>query len=349
MIVIILTKREVFVMSVKKIAKAAGVSTATVSRVLNGSDKVRETTAKRVMKVVDEMNYRMDHVARRMKVKQTDSLVIGLVITDIDNPFFSSVAKGVENVASKNKLVTMICNTNENPKKEKFFLNAMLSEKVSGAIIVPTTGNLDFFQDLVADGFPMVMVDRKPKGLNIDTVSLNNEKGSYDAVSKLIQNRHNRIGIVAGIRGLSNTEERLSGYVRALEESGIKITEDLIVYGDYVESGGRRAIDRFLSLDHPPTAVFSSNNLMTLGCIKELYSRKLSIPDDMAIIGFDDSTWAEALIPPLSTVKQPGYELGVNAAELLIKRLNDGDSNVINIVLNPELIVRKSCGSGGVS
>ena len=216
-------------MSVKKIAEIAGVSTATVSRVLNGSDKVRESTAKRVMKVVEEMNYRMDHVARRMKVKQTDSLVVGLMITDIDNPFFSSVAKGVEDVVSKNKLVMMICNTNENPEKERFFLNAMLSEKVSGAIIVPTKGNLDFFQDLVEDGFPMVMVDRKPKNLKIDAVSLNNQKGSYEAVKKLVENNHNRIGFVAGIKGLSNTEERLAGYQQALNESGINI-KDAVSY-----------------------------------------------------------------------------------------------------------------------
>jgi DNA-binding LacI/PurR family transcriptional regulator len=332
-------------MSVKEIAKAAGVSTATVSRVLNGSDKVRESTAKKVKKVIDDMNYRIDHVARRMKVKQTDSLVIGLIITDIDNPFFSSVAKGVEDVASRNKLVTMICNTNENPEKEKFFLNAMLSEKVSGAIIVPTIGNLDFLQELVDEKFPMVMVDRIPKGLDIDSVSLNNSKGSYEAVKRLIKNGHKRIGIVAGIKGLSNTEERLDGYFQALKEVKIKISEDLIVYGDYIESGGIKAMKQFLSLDNPPTAVFSTNNLMTLGCIKVLYKNKVKIPEDMSLIGFDDSIWAEALIPPLTTVKQPGYELGVNAAELLIKRLKNGKANSIDVVLNPELIVRESCGT----
>ena len=332
-------------MSVKEIAKAAGVSTATVSRVLNGSDKVRESTAKKVKKVVDEMNYRMNHVARRMKVKQTDSLVIGLVITDIDNPFFSSIAKGVEEVASKNKLVTMICNTNENPEKERFFLNAMLSEKVSGVIIVPTTGNLDFFHELVEDDFPMVMVDRKLKGLRIDSVSLNNKKGAYEAVKRLIQNGHRRIGVVAGIKGLSNTQERLFGYREGLRESGIEEDKDLIFYGDYVESGGRKAIEKFMALKNPPTAVFSTNNLMTLGCIKEIYKQELTIPDDIAIIAFDDSVWSEALIPPLTTVKQPGFELGVNAAELLMKRLNNGDSNRVDVVLNPELVIRKSCGS----
>lgn len=332
-------------MSIKKIAKAAGVSTATVSRVLNGSDKVREHTAKRVMKVVEEMNYRLDHVARRMKVKPTDSLVIGLIITDIGNPFFSNVAKGVEDVAFKNRHVLMICNTNEDPEKEKFFLNSMLSEKVSGVIVVPTKGNATFFEKLVSDGFPMVMVDRRPGSLPVDSVSLNNEEGGYQAAKRLIENGHKRIGIIVGIKGLSNTQDRLQGYKNALKEAGIPILKELITYGDYIESGGRSATKKLLALPNPPTAIFSTNNLMTLGCIKELYKRKVSIPDEMALIGFDDSTWAEALIPPLTTVKQPGYELGVNAAELLIKKLSNGNSSRMNIVLNPELVIRESCGT----
>lgn len=331
--------------SIKEIAKEAGVSTATVSRVLNKSDRVRPKTAQKVLNVVEKLNYRIDHVARRMKVKSADSLVIGLIITDIGNPFFSNVAKGVEDVAFKNKHIVMICNTNESPEKEKFFLNSMLSEKVSGAIIVPTTGNGIYFEKLVEDGFPMVMVDRRPKNLNIDTVSINNEAGGYQATQRLIKNGHKKIGIVCGIKGLSNTEERLEGYKKALKDAGIPFNKELITYGNYVETGGREAINKLLSLKNPPTAVFSTNNLMTLGCIKEIYKRKISIPDEIALIGFDDSTWAEALIPPLTTVKQPGYELGVNAAELLIKRLNNGDVSKMNIVLNPELVVRESCGS----
>lgn len=336
-------------MSIKKIAKAAGVSTATVSRVLNGSDKVRDDTAKRVMEVVEELDYRLDHVARRMKVKASDSLVIGLIITDIGNPFFSNVAKGVEYITFNNKYVLMICNTNESPEKEKFFLNSLLSEKVSGVIIVPTIGNGNdsFIRKLVSNGFPMVTVDRRIKDLNVDSVSINNEAGGFQATQRLIRNGHRQIGIICGIRGLSNTEERLDGYRKALEEARIPLSEELITYGNYVESGGRTAMSRLLALENPPTAVFSTNNLMTLGCIKELYKRKISIPDEIALIGFDDSTWAEALIPPLTTVKQPGYELGVNAAELLIKRLNKRDASKMNIVLNTELVVRESCGSVG--
>lgn len=332
-------------MSIKEIAKVAGVSTATVSRVLNGSDKVKEHTAKQVMKVIDEMNYRPNNVARRMKVKPTDSLVIGLIITDIGNPFFSNVAKGIEEVAFKNDHIVMMCNTNEDPVKEKLFLNSMLSEKVSGAIVVPTMGNADFLKKLADDGFPMVVVDRKPKNLNVDSVSINNEEGGYLATKRLIENGHTRIGLIGGIKGLSNTGERIQGYKRALKEVDISISKELITYGDYIEIGGRRAIQKLLSLTDSPTAIFSTNNLMTLGCIKELYQRKISVPDQIALIGFDDSTWAEALIPPLTTVKQPGHELGVNAAELLIKKLNNRSSSKMNVVLNPELIVRESCGS----
>jgi len=331
-------------MTIKEIAEAAGVSTATVSRVLNNSDKVQGKTAELVLEVVEKLNYRPDHVARRMRVKTTNSLVFGLVITDIENPFFANVAKGVESVAFKNKHVLMICNTNEDPEKEKFFLNSMLSEKVSGVILVPTTGNAEFYDKLVSDGFPLVLVDRHPKGLNVDTVAINNEEGGYKAVKRLVDLGHTRIGIINGIKGLSNAEERFHGYKKALNEAGVPIIDELITYGNYVESGGRKATEALLTINEPPTAIFSTNNLMTLGCLKELYKRKISIPDDIALIGFDDSTWAEALIPPLTTVKQPGYELGVNAAELLIKRLNNPDSSIMNIVLNTELVIRNSCG-----
>ena len=333
------------IMSIKEIAKATGVSTATVSRVLNGSEKVREVTAKRVLEVVDQLNYRMDHVARRMKVKSSESLIIGLIITDIGNPFFSDIVKGVEDIAFRKKHILMICNTNESPDKELFFLNSMLSEKVSGVIIVPTSGNAQYFERLDQAELPMVMVDRCPKNLNIDTVSINNVAGGYLATQLLIKNGHKRIGIICGINGLSNTTGRYEGYVEALAEANIPISENLITYGNYVESGGQEAMNKLLSLENPPTAVFSTNNLMTMECIKEIYKRKLTIPSDVALIGFDDSTWAEVLISPLTTIKQPGYEIGVNAAELLFKRFKNKKANKMNIVLNPELVIRKSCGS----
>jgi len=332
-------------MSIKKIAQIVGVSTATVSRVLNGSDKVKPDTFERVSKAVRDMNYQRDNVARRMKVKASDSLIFGLVITDISNPFFANIARGVEEFAYTNKHVMFICNTNESPEKEIFFLNSMVSEKVSGVIIAPTAGNYKLFDKLIFDKLPLVMIDRLKKPLNIDTVSINNEKGAILAVQRLIQNGHKRIGIINGIKGLSNTEERFEGYKQALTEAGLPVIKELVTYGYFNEAGGRDAAKTLLSLQNPPTAIFSTNNLMTLGCIKEIHNHNLKIPNDIALIGFDDSIWSEALVSPLTTVRQPGYELGLKAAELLYKRLRNKDSKVVNVVLNPELVVRESCGS----
>jgi DNA-binding LacI/PurR family transcriptional regulator len=330
-------------MSIVKIAKAAGVSTATVSRVLNGSNKVTEETSKLVIEIANKLNYRPDHVARRMRVKSIDSLLIGLVITDISNPFFSDLARGVEETAFKHKHVMIICITDEDSEKERFFLNSMLSEKVSGLIIVPTN-NKKFFQQLVAGGVPIVMVDRYQDNLRIDTVTINNELGAYKAVKRLIELGHKNIGIINGIKGLSNTEERYSGYKKALAEAGIPINNQYVTNGNFAEDGGAKCTATLLSLTHPPSAIFTCNNLMTLGCVKELSRRNLKIPSDVALIGFDDAPWAEALQPSLTTVRQPGYELGVTATETLIKRLSNNDTNTMNIVLNPELVVRASCG-----
>ncbi len=330
--------------SVEDVAQMAKVSTATVSRVLNKSANVRRATAERVLEAAKKLDYRPDRVARRMRVKTTDSLIIGLVITDIGNPFFSDLSRGVEDVAHRFKNAVMISNTDENPEKEKFYIDSMIAERVSGLIIAPTTGNIKYIQKLSENGFPMVCVDRKPQSLDIDSVLINNEKGAYAAVKRLLELGHKRIGIINGIKGLSTTNERYSGYKKAIKEANVPLAQELVVFENYKESGGQRGMHAFLSLEEPPTAVFATNNLMTLGCIEEIHRQKLTIPDDIALIGFDDMSWSLALNPPLTAVKQPGYELGVNAAELLIKRLNNPGYNTTNIVLNPELIVRESCG-----
>lgn len=331
--------------SIQDIADAADVSIATVSRVLNKSGKVRQETASRVLEAAEQLNYRPNRVARRMRVKSSDSLVIGLIITDVGNPFFSELSRGVEDVAYQHKHAIMICNTDEDPEKEKFYIDSMLSEKVSGLIIAPSKGNTAYLKKLKKNGYPIVCVDRYPDSLNIDTVTIDNRKGAYLAVKRLTDLGHKRIGIINGIKGVSTTEGRFAGYKKALKEAGIPLPEELITYENYKESGGRNAMREFLSLDESPTAVFSTNNLMTLGCYEEMYEQGVNIPDDIAIIGFDDMPWSVALNPPLTAVKQPGYELGLNATELLFKKLKNSNRNTVNLVLTPELIVRKSCGS----
>jgi DNA-binding LacI/PurR family transcriptional regulator len=239
----------------------------------------------------------------------------------------------------------MVCNSDEDTDKESFYLDTLMDEQVAGLIMAPTSGNHDYIQQLIDQNIPIIFVDRYIDALQVDTVTVDNVTGAYNAVKHLIKLGHRRIGIIGGIKGIYTTDERFRGYEKALEESGIEIDDQLVTYGNSKESGGAEGIRKLLALDNPPTAVFSTNNLMTLGCFEEMYRRNVNVPEDLAIVGFDDMSWASALNPPLTAVRQPGYELGSTAAELLLKRLKNPNRTVSNIELRSKLVIRESCGS----
>jgi LacI family transcriptional regulator/LacI family repressor for deo operon, udp, cdd, tsx, nupC, and nupG len=331
--------------TVDDVAKKAKVSTATVSRVFNNSDKVSQKTVDKVLKAAKKLDYSPNRVARRLRVNKNESLVIGIIIPDLQNPFFSEIARGVEDIAYENKNAVMVCNTDEDSGKERFYIETLVAEQVSGFIIAQTTGNEAYIQDISDRGIPIVGVDREMKNQQIDTVVTDNQAGAYSATNRLISLGHRRIGIINSLRGLSTTIERFNGYKKALKEHDIDIDSQLITYGNSYESGGIRQTKKLLGLKNPPTALFVTNNLMTLGCLQEMYNQKLRIPEHVALIGFDDMSWALALNPPLTAVEQPGYELGATAADLLLKRLSRPNRARSKTVLNPELIVRESCGS----
>ncbi len=194
--------------TVEDVAKLAKVSTATVSRVFNKSAKVNEKTSQRVLEAAKELNYRPSRVAQRLRGKRKYSMIIGLIVTDLENPFFSEIARGVEDVAYKNKNAVMVCNSNEEEEKERFYLQTLLAEQVSGFIVVPTPYNNELIEKIVEDGFPVVCVDRKTNIRNIDTVRVNNREGAYRAVERLIKLGHKRIAIINGLKQLSTTTER---------------------------------------------------------------------------------------------------------------------------------------------
>ncbi|MDZ7692477.1 MAG: LacI family DNA-binding transcriptional regulator [Balneolaceae bacterium] len=331
--------------TVEDVAKEAEVSTATVSRVFSGSAKVNESTTKRVLKAANKLKYRPSRVARRLRAKNSQSMVIGLIVTDLQNPFFSDIARGVEDVAYDSKNGVIVCNSDEDPEKESFYLDTLLDEQVAGLIMAPTTGNKEYIQRIVKKNIPVVLVDRQLPDLNVDTVTVDNVNGSYRAVRRLIELGHRRIGIICGIRGIFTTDQRFKGYEQAMNDADIKIDNELVVYQDSKEKGGIEGTRKLLSVPNPPTAIFSTNNLMTLGCFEEMYRRNINVPKDIAIVGFDDMSWASALNPPLTAVRQPGYELGSAATELLLKRLQRPSRAVSDIELQSELIIRKSCGS----
>ncbi len=331
--------------TLQDVAREAGVSSATVSRVLNGSPKVHARTRKRVEDAIERLGYRRSRVARRLRVRGGRSHILGLMIPDIQNPFFSDVARGVEDYAYTHEYAVILCSSDEDPKKQAFYLNTMQAESVDGIILPPIPGENRVIEELLEkDRLPVVCLDRRLPGSSPDTVVVDNRRGAFEAVERLIRLGHRRIGIIIGLPSLSTSRERLEGYMEALSKHRVAPDSALVREGDSKYRSGLRQTDALLDLPEPPTAFFVCNNLMTLGALEAIHLRGLHPPHDCSIIGFDDMPWAASLNPPLTTVRQPGYAIGRCAAELLLKRIADPARPASLVMLQPELVVRQSCG-----
>lgn len=329
--------------SLKEVAKKAEVSITTVSRVINGSDKVSAETRERVEKTMRSLEYQPSRVAQRLRGTKGRSKLLGLIIPDIQNQFYSNIVRGIEDVAYRNDYAVILCNSDENPNKERFYLDVLRSESVDGVILPPIHQH-----GKVIDGYdiPIVCVDRKLAGESVDAVVVNNHKGSYIAVSHLIDLGHQRIAIISSSPKFSSFQERQEGYEQALKDHNIVADKKLIREGDPRSSENAKKLTKELLYITPrPTALFVTNNLMTLGALEAINELDLKIPEDISIIMFDDMPWATATNPPLTVIKQPGYEMGRRAAELFFQRVADPDREPVRVIMEPTLIVRKSTAS----
>jgi len=329
--------------TIKDVAKKAGFSVATVSRAMQKEEMVRPKTRRKVLDAARELNYHVDMGARSLIKKQTKT--IGLCICNICNPFYPPLVRAVENTINKSGYSLFICNTEENPKKEEDYLKVMLQQRVDGLIVTPTWNICSSLKEFEARNIPIVVVDRSTSDLLSDTVCVDNIHGASTAVEHLIQLGHQRIGIIAGLKMVSTTRERVQGYRDALRKHRLKNDETLIVDGGSSIEGGMKAMEELMKLTSPPTAVFCYNNFVTLGALLTLKKLNKKIPKDIAIVGFDEVDWAEVLDPPLTVVSQPVYAIGATAGQLIMQRLlNEGPKDKQKIVLKTELIIRKSCG-----
>ena len=325
------------------VARAAGVSIATVSRVISHPEKVTSRTQLEVCKAMKELDYQPNRVARRLRQRGGKRHLLGLIIPDIQNPFFAEIARGVEDVAYANQFAVMLCNSDEDLKKESFYLDVMRAESVDGVILPPINDRDPAVTKMAESGMPIVTVDRSLSDSTIDKVEVDNRQGTFDAVAHLIKIGHRRIGLITGRSNVSTARDRKLGYEQALAANEIPVDPDYIRTGDYKQASGVALADELLTLPVPPTALFVANNLMAVGAIEAIHKRGLKIPSDVAIIGFDDLPWADVFDPPLSVVKQPAYEVGRAAAELLLKRLGNPKLPPARLQLRPRLILRKSC------
>ncbi|WP_129669000.1 LacI family DNA-binding transcriptional regulator [Phytoactinopolyspora endophytica] len=325
------------------VARRAQVSAATVSRVLNGRETVDPALAERVLAAVGELGYRRNAVARNLRKQQTSLWAV--IISDVENPFFTSMVRGIEDVASAAGCSVVLCNSDENPEKESRYIAVALGEQMAGVIISPSSDRVEDLNLLSSSGCPVVMVDRELKGVRGDAVLVDNENGAEEATAHLVEQGYERIACITGPQRASTATERLRGYRNALEAAGRRANDTLIRMANFRADGGHDAMASLLDEQQPPDAVFVTNNLMTVGALECLVERRLDIPGDVALVGFDEVPWADLVRPSITTVAQPTYEEGRAAAELLARRIAEPDRALTRQILRTSLRVRASSTS----
>jgi LacI family transcriptional regulator len=328
--------------TIRQVAEQAGVSIATVSRVFAGGNMVSDELAARVLSVARALHYQPNRIARNLRTQKTHTAA--LVLSDIENPFFTSIVRGVEQVLRNAGYTLLLTDSDEDEKMELEHLLNLRAESVAGIILAPTHKSEKRYEDLLQSGMVLVAIDRVPCNLKIDRVTVNNLDGARAAVRHLVEQGHTDIGFIGGLVDISTAAERLSGYEQEMKAQNLTVHPGWVLPGDFRREGGVRAMTRLIQLEDRPTAVICANNLMTLGALQAIYDHHLCIPGDIAVIGFDDMPWADSLNPPLSVVAQPTLDLGKVAAHLLLDRINDRQAAYRHVILDTHLIVRASSG-----
>ena len=326
--------------TLRDVAREAGVSIKTVSRVVNGEREVNAQTAARVAKVVEKMGYRPNELARSLRSRRSNT--IGLMIADISNPFYSGCAKAVEEVARQHGCTVILCASSEEEKTERTYVELLAQRRVDGLLLVPVGDGHEYLAAQQTAGMSVVALDRPVEGLETDSVVVQNRVGTRKAIEHLIEHGHRRIAFVGDQEHVYTTLKRLQGYREALEQAGL---EEIYRLGAGGIVPAEAATRELLGAPEPPTAFFAANNLISVGMLRALEHAGLRIPEDAAFAAFDDFELAAVLHPRLTLIRQPAYELGRAAAELLFDRLEGrGPSSRQHLVLPTELIVRESCG-----
>lgn len=325
--------------TISDVAKLARVSPATVSRVLNGTSEVSSARADRVRKAVAELNYVPFSPARALRRQLTD--VWAVIVADIENPFFTSVVRGIEDGARERNCRVVLCNADEDPAKEAEYIDVAIAERMGG-VIIAVSGDGSNIEPLVARGVPVVAIDRRPADERVDIVLSNNKGGSFAATQHLIEQGAKRIACITGPRRISTANERLAGYRQALTKAKRAYDASLVIREDFRPAGGARAVRQLFSGRKRPDGLFIANNQMTVGALGELASMGIDIPGDVKVVGYDDAPWATLIRPALSVVAQPTYDIGRTAADLLATARERKDRAPTEVLLDPKLVVRES-------
>ena len=330
--------------TLKEVAKRARVSIGTVSNVITGSVHVTPPRRTRVLEAIRDLGYQPNHVARSLRLRRTGML--GMVISDIANPFFSQMVRGAEDAALEHNYLLLTFNTDDHVERERQGLAVLRERRVDGVLLVvsPARETPRHIAETLAAGTPVVCLDRVPRGAQVHSVTVDNVRGTRECIHHLLVLGHRRIAILTGSLSLQTARDRLRGYKQALKEAGVSVDPDLIREGDFRAESGYALARDLLCRPDKPSALFTSNGLMAIGVLKAVAELGLSCPQDVAIATFDDLPDSEILRPPLTSVAQPAYLIGYKGAELLIQTIESKKKprTHVEIKLPTELRIRES-------
>lgn len=326
--------------TIRDVARQAGVSISTVSHVVNNSRAVSKESRSRVLQAMNQLDYKPNALAQNLRRQQT--YTIGMIVPDSANPFFAEVARGIEDTSFEQNHSVILCNTDGDVDKQTTHTDLLIKNQVAGILFVAAGISTELVENLQARRVPVVVVDREVPDVNVDTVLTNHLQGGRLATKHLWDLGHRRIACISGGSNLSPSAERLTGYQQILQETGILFDESLVLRGDFQYVSGYEAARQLLAQADPPTAVFACNDLMAVGVISAATELGLRVPQDLSVVGFDDVRLASFTNPPLTTVAQPKYEIGVIATEMLLARVQNIDAPTRLKRLDTTLVIRQS-------
>jgi len=330
--------------TIKDVAREAGVSHMTVSRVINKKTNISEKTRFRVLEAIRKLGYKPNTIARSLVMKKTR--LIGMIVPDINNPFFSAMVRGTEKVTHENDYNTILGDTEGSVRNEASYLDLMVQRMVDGVVLAaPRMDDAQLIQ--YRELIPLVVIDRHIENTGITHVWANNVEGARRGMEHLIGLGHRRIGFISGPVNVQVSLMREEGYRKALETRGISFDPDLVIRGDFLFEGGYKSLDKFLGLSSPPTGVFCSNDIMALGLLKRAKERGVNVPGDLSIVGFDNIELSSLISPPLTTVHHPIIEMGKTGVRLLLNRIVQDTNEVDEVRMKNDLIVRESTAGPG--
>jgi len=332
--------------TIKDIASKVGISYATVSRALNGKYGVKADTREKVLKAAKRLGYRPNAIARGLVTRRT--MTIGLIVPDIKNPFYPEVAGGVEDAAHEANYGVLLCNSNWREESERQYVSLLLERRVDGIIVAPISNGAEFIDARMRGRTPVVYVSNRPHRTESSYVIIDNARGGFLATRHLLEAGYAPVGFLGSAEGSETGKGRFNGYRRALSRHGQAYDARYVRVGDMMQVSGYRMFREMFDAGDLPRAVFVENDLMALGCIQAARECGLKVPEDVAIVGFDDIPFASFPEVQLTTVRQPTYDMGRTAVEILLESIGHGKERVEDrakprqVVLKPQLVVRRT-------